>query len=91
MDAVQRPANTVKNNTLTTLDVMYLNLIVTRLLRQQGIAGLLAEGLEIPTRMRVGGQHGQHLPAFQLSQRFLGAQDRQGAIQPPGVDFLIRV
>src|SRR5690606_2897489 len=56
-------------------------------LRQQGIARLAAECLEIAFGMRVGGDHLEHLTRFHGGQCLLGAQDRQGALQARSVDL----
>ena len=59
--------------------------------RDELVSGLARERLEVLHRTRVGGEHLQHLPGLQLGERLLGAQDRQRAVQPAGVEFLVEV
>src|SRR4029079_5915515 len=59
--------------------------------RDQFVAGLLAERLEVLHPARIGGECFQHLPAAHVAQRFLRAQDRQRAVQAAGVQFLVEL
>jgi hypothetical protein len=62
-----------------------------RLLVQQLVAGLLGKGLKVANRSAVGGDHFQGLATVHLGKRFLGLQDRQGAVQTAGVNFFVDV
>jgi hypothetical protein len=55
--------------------------LVDGLLREEIVAGLLSEGLEVAHRSGIRCQDLQHLAAGHVRQRFFGAQDRQRAIQ----------
>src|SRR3954454_22641687 len=59
--------------------------------RQQLVAGLAREGLEILHRARVGGEDLEHLARAQVGQRLLRAQDWKRAIQSARVEFLVEV
>ena len=54
---------------------------------QQFMAELLAEALEITHRIRIGGDHPQHLAALQTGQRLAGLENGQWTAQPGGVKF----
>src|SRR5689334_16426900 len=56
---------------------------------QKPVAGLLGECLEVAHRARVGRENPQNLPALHVVERFLGAQDRQRAVEPASIDFAI--
>src|ERR1043165_5552879 len=59
--------------------------------RDELVAGLARESLEILHRAGIGGEHLQHLPRLHVGQGFLGAQNRQRAIQAARVEFLVEV
>src|SRR6185295_10053405 len=59
--------------------------------RDQLVAGLPRERLEVFYGAGIGGEHFQNLPRLHVGQRFLGAQDRQRAVQPARVEFLVEV
>jgi len=56
---------------------------------QQGMAHLLAERLKILDGIRIRCDHSQDLTAAQDSQRLLGFENGERAIQPGGVEFSI--
>src|ERR1700687_1419595 len=58
-------------------------------LRQQRIAGLLRERLEVLYRARVGRHDAQYLAADHLVERLARAKDRQGTVHPPGVELFV--
>src|SRR5574343_1959284 len=66
-------------------------LVGHRLLVDQLVAGLAREGLEVAQGARVGGHDAQHFAGGHLRQGLLGLQDGQGAVQPAGVEFLVRL
>src|SRR5690349_11904660 len=63
--------------------------LLGRGLREELVAGLLREGLEILHRAGVGGDDAQHLAGGHLVQRLAGAQDRQRAIHSARVQLLV--
>src|SRR4051812_7247343 len=58
-------------------------------MRQQLVAGLATEGLEVLHRARVGGHHLQHLARREVAQDLLGAKDGERAIEAAHVEFAI--
>src|SRR5262249_43225071 len=56
---------------------------------QQLVAGLLRERLEVAHRRGVGREDAQHLAARHVVEGLLGAQDRQGAVEPARVQLAI--
>src|SRR3954470_3227104 len=65
--------------------------LARRVAREEQVAGLARESLEVLDRARVGGEHLQHLPGLQVGQRLLRLQDRQRAVETPGVQFLVEI
>src|SRR6266851_9768351 len=63
--------------------------LVGFIMREQLIAGLLREGLKVLYRSRIGGEDPKDLPAPQLRQGFLGAQDRQWTIEAAHIQILV--
>src|SRR4030095_2949287 len=66
-------------------------LAIGLVVREQLVAGLAREGLEVLHRARVGGKHLQHLARLQIGQRLFRAQDGKRAVQPAGIEFLVEI
>lgn len=54
---------------------------------QQLMPSGVTQGTEVDHRMRVGDLHGDALAHRHVPQRLFGAQDGQGAVQSPQVQF----
>jgi hypothetical protein len=60
-------------------------------MREQRIAGLPGERLEILYRPGVGGQDAQHLAGSHIGEGFFCAQDGQRAVEPAGIEVFVKV
>src|SRR5712691_5273788 len=58
-------------------------------MREQLIAGLLREGLKVLHRARIRGKDPKYLPAPQLRQGLLGAQDGQRTIETAHIQIFV--
>src|SRR6476619_4614516 len=56
-------------------------------MRQQLVAGLLAERLEVLHGARVRRHHLEHLPCREVAKRLLRAQDGKGTVEPANVEL----
>src|SRR5258708_39911709 len=63
--------------------------LVGFIMREQLIAGLLRKGLKVLHRAGIRGKDPKYLPAPQLRQGFLGAQDRQWTIDAAAIQILV--
>src|SRR5512141_1228015 len=85
------PTNSARRGGMARLLLAHVEdeFLLARRLRQEVVAGLAAERLEVLHGAGIGGDHAQHLARRHFVQRLARAQDGQRAVHAASVELLV--